>query len=132
MAHYNYAGISPLPFTAGGTIEAYRVVRMNSTTVDSVIASTAIADPSIGCSTAVAATGDNVAIQFGGIAMLTASAAIAANAEVMVTASGAGKISTAAGATARAIGIALQAALADGDVIPVLLNLPAITGPATT
>lgn len=131
MAHYNYQGISPIPGVAGGTINPYRVVKLSA--ADTFVVSDAIADLSVGVSgPTTLATGDQFPVQTDGVAMLTASAAISAGAEVMVTASGAGKISTLAGATARSIGQAQNAAAADGDVISVKLNLPTTLGPVAT
>lgn len=131
MAESNYLGVSPAPFVAGGTIEQYRVVEF-SAAPNVVTAANAIADLSLGVSLTSAASGDPVPCQVFGIAKVTASAAITAGAEVMVTASGAGKVETAAGATARSIGVALSAAGADGDVINVLLCLPTLKGPANS
>jgi hypothetical protein len=131
MADYNFAGSEPLPFVAGGTIVKNRVVVLDSTE-GQVVAGSAIAGVGLGCSLNAAVAGEQVKVQTMGIAKLTASAAITLGAEVMVTASGAGKVSTASGATARAIGVALQAAGADGDIISVLVCLPAVTGPATS
>jgi hypothetical protein len=66
-----------------------------------------------------AVTGETVTVwtRAGGVQRLVASAAIAAGARVMSAATG--KIAT-IGAGANPIGIALQAAAADGDVIDVL------------
>lgn len=131
MSNFNFAGTSPIPFVAGGTIEQYRAVVMDST-AHQVVAGSAIAGVAIGASLTSASSGDQISIQTMGVAKLTASDAITVGAEVMVTASGAGKVSIAAGATARSIGVALSAAGANGDVIDVLLATPALAGPANT
>lgn len=132
MSHTNLAGVSPLPFKAGGAILQHRLVAPD-TTAGRVVATSAITDLAIGASTvAAAAAEDPVTVQFVGVARLTASAAIALNAQVMPTAAGAGKISTAAGPTAKSCGVALEAALADGDVIAVLLSTPNVNGVVNT
>lgn len=132
MVMMNLQGISPLPMKAGGTIAQYRVVKLDSTE-GQVVAASAIADVSFGASLTSAVANDQVAIQTAGVAKLTASAAISLGDQVMVTASGSGKVSTAAGATAKSLGVALQAAAADGDIIMVkLTGLPNVNGPANT
>lgn len=131
MALYNTQGVSPIGFVAGGTIAQYRAVKLHSVE-GQVVASAAIADVSIGASMDAASSGDLVTVQTFGKVKLTASAAIALGAQVMVTAAGAGKVSTAAGATAVSIGIALQAAGDDGDIIEVQLVAPRVAGPANS
>lgn len=131
MATENFAGISPIGFTASGAVTAKRAVKSH-TVAGQVVVAAAIADPTIGVCLNTVADGEQVQLQHGGIAIMTASAAITAGDEVMVTASGAGKVSTAAGATARSIGVALTAATADGDDVEVLLNTPAVKGPANS
>lgn len=131
MSHTNLAGISPLPLVAGGAILQHRLVALSA--ANTVTATSAITDLAIGVSTAAAAAaGDQVPVQFGGVARITASAAISAGAQVMPTASGAGKCVTAAGATAKSVGVALEAAAADGDVIAVLLATPNVNGIANS
>jgi|GEM_PF-2418548 len=129
MSSYNYQNVSPLQATAGGTIEAFRVVEG---TLASCTAANAIADLAIGVSLQSAASGDVISLQTHGIAKITASAAITAGDEVMVTASGSGKVSTSSGATARSVGVAMTAAAADGDIIEVLIQLPNVKGPANS
>lgn len=127
----NYLGTSPVPFVAGGTIAQYRVVEF-SAAPNVVTAANAIADCALGVSLVSASSGDQVPCQCYGIAKITASAAVTAGDEVMVTASGSGKVSTVSGATARSVGKALTAAGADGDIIEVLLCLPNVAGPANS
>lgn len=132
MSSTNLAGTSPLPFLAGAAVLQHRLVMLD-TTAGRVVATSAITDLAIGGSTqAAAAANDPCPVQSLGVARLTASAAIALNAQVMPTAAGAGKISTAAGATAKSCGVALEAALADGDVIAVLLSTPNVNGVVNT
>jgi hypothetical protein len=131
MSQYNLQGVSPVRAEAGGTIAQYRVVEYGSG--GTVTAANAIADCAYGVSLISAVSGDFLQLQQFGVAKVTASDAITAGAEVMITASGAGKVSTAAGATARSIGIALTAATADGDIIEVqLVGLPNVAGPANS
>jgi hypothetical protein len=130
MAFSNTSNTVIVPFTAGGTIAINRVVVLD-TTAGQVLAASAIAGVAIGVAIGPAVAGEGVAVQVNGIAKITASAAITLGAEVMATASGAGKVSTASGATARAIGVALETVANDGEVVSVLLRCPAVTGPAT-
>lgn len=132
MSDYNTQGVSPLGFIAGGTIAQYRAVKLDST-AGQVVAATAITDNTVGASMVSASSGQTLSVQTFGKVKLTASAAITLGDQVMVTASGAGKVSTAAGATAKSIGVALEAASADGDIIEVLLHGgPNVNGPANT
>lgn len=128
----NLLGTSPLGFIAGGTIAQYRAVVLDSTE-GQVVAGSAITNVPVGASMTSATSGGTVLVQPFGKVKLTASAAISLGAQVMVTASGAGKVSTASGATAVSIGLALQAAGADGDIIEVLLHAgPNVAGPANS
>lgn len=129
MSEFNLQGVSPQSFIAGGTIAANRVVEFSA--VNTVTAADAIADVSIGVATVGGSTGDLITVQQFGKAKITASAAVTAGDQVMVTASGAGKVSTLSGATARSIGQALTAAGADGDIIEVQLMLSG-SGPAAS
>lgn len=131
MANFNLAGTSAVPMVAGGTIAQYRALEF-SAAPNVVTAANAIADITLGASMTSASSGEQLMVQIAGIAKMTASAAITAGAEVMVTASGSGKVSTAAGATANSLGVALTAALADGDVVEVLLHVPNVKGAANS
>lgn len=126
----NMQGISPLGFKAGGTIVKNRLVKLDST-AGQVIACTAITDVPVGVALEAASSGDTVAVQTQGVAMVVASGVVALGAQVMPTASGAGKCITAAGATAQSVGVALAAAAADLDEIPVLLRI-GVNGPANS
>lgn len=132
MATENFAGTNPIGFVSSAAITAKRVVKM-STTAMTVTASNAIAEGGIGVAlNTVAGANEQVKVQTGGIAICTASGVITAGDEVMVTASGAGKVSTAAGATAKSIGIACSTTTADGDDVMVLLSTPSVKGPANS
>lgn len=122
MADSNFRGSTPAGYISGAAILINRACKLDSTE-GRVVPATAIADVFQGVAlTACTAAGQTVSLQKRGKAKMVASAAIALGAQVMITASGAGKISTAAGATAHSIGQALQAAGADGDVIEVDLD----------
>lgn len=121
----NTHGSTYKSFLAGGTIAANRVVVLD-TTVSQVVAGSAIAGKSIGVNQFAVVSGEQATVQLFGVAKCVASASITLGDEVMVTASGSGKVSTSSGATAQSIGVALTAAGADGDVIEVLLALPAV------
>jgi len=131
MANYNTLGVSPQGFIAGGTILQYRAVVLDST-AEQVVATSAITNVVLGASMQSASSGETVPVQTFGVVKLTASAAISLGAQVMPTGSGAGKISTASGATAVSCGIALEAAGADGDIIAVQLHSVNVNGPANS
>ena len=124
----NDLGIPCLSFIAGGTIAINRAVVLDST-VNQVVAGSAIAGNCIGIAKKAAASGDQVPVQVAGVSKVTTSAAVALGAEVMVTASGSGKVSTSAGATAQSIGVAVSASGADAEEIGVLLAVPAVKRP---
>lgn len=118
-------------YTAAGDIEAYRLVKY-ATAEGEVEACSAIADVAIGVSTNKVAAGGRVQIQTQGVALVTVSGAVTRGAQVMCTASGAGKCLDAAGATAKSVGIAEQTATTDGQVVAVRLAVPNVNGPANT
>ncbi len=131
MATSNLLGTSPQSIVSGAAIGQYRLVKISA--ANTGIVTTAITDSPIGVSMISAAGAHEVVpLQTMGIAKIVASDAVSIGAQVMPTASGAGKCVTTAGATAKSIGIALSAAGADGDVIEVQLALPAVNGPANS
>lgn len=130
-ANPNYETGNVATYKAGAAITANRLVKYD-TTEGQVIQTTAITDIAIGVSLQTVASGEQVSIQTAGVAKLTASAAIALGAQVMPTASGAGKVSTSAGATARSVGIAETLADADLEIIKVRLDVPNLNGAANT
>lgn len=107
-------------FTAGEALAAYRRVKLSAAETVSY----ADADEkAIGVTDGEAASGAHVAVRLlgGTTHKATASAAVTANASIYATADG--KVDdTGAGSGSTAIGVALEAALADGDVIEVILN----------
>lgn len=131
MADYNLLGVSPYSFKAGGTISKGQPVKLDGTTARQVVACDAIADLCIGIAMIDASSGDELPIQTHGVAKCLAGATITINAEQMVEVTS-GRVVDATGATARSIGVALQAA-ADGDLFEVLLaHLPNVKGPANS
>ena len=122
MAEYNFAGSNPITFKAGAAVPKYRMVKVGAAE-NEVIHTTAIADVALGVALETVASGEFVPVQILGIGKCVASAAVTLGDKLMLTATGAGKVSTSAGA-ANEVGIALQAATADGDVIMVALSVP--------
>lgn len=120
---YNYLGVSPIGFKVGaGGVTKDTLVKLDSSVTGSptVVVAAAITDEVVGVALTTQAAGEVVAVQSYGIARCVASAAIATGAKVMF-ATGA-KVATANGATAKIVGVALEDAATDGDVIPVLLK----------
>lgn len=122
-------------YKAESAIVANRLVTYG--TIDSdgnvtVKACTAITDVAIGVALETVAAEEMCPIQTRGVAKVTASAAISAGAQVMPTASGAGKCSTAAGATAKSCGVVENAPGGDGEVAQVRLAMPNVNGPANS
>lgn len=131
MAFENYSDSDIIKLKAGAAVTAHRAVKISA--ADTCIQSAAIADGAIGVALVTAASGEWFPVQVRGVAKLEAAAAISAGDEVMVqAAAGDGSIDVAAGATAKSIGVALEAATADGDLIAVLLNTPSLKGPANS
>ena len=116
---------------AESEIQAYRLVKRGSTP-GTVAPCTAITDIAIGVSLKHADAGQQCEYQTRGRAYIECSAGVAANAQVMPTASGAGKCSTASGATARSAGFAINTSANDGEIIACDINLPNLNGPANS
>jgi hypothetical protein len=131
MSTSNFLGTSPISFVAGGTITQYAMVKLHST-AGQVVVTDAIADLAIGVALTGAATGGTVAVQTFGRAKVVAGDVIALGAQVMCKAAAAGNVLTAAGATAKSVGVALMASGADGDIIEVLLATPNVNGVANS
>lgn len=119
MSQENYAGSVPVSFVAGGAITRNAALKMSSGTV---VVTTAITDHVIGVAQQDAASGEQVPVLTspGTVVTMVASAAILIDAMLMPGA--AGKVATAAGATALTCGQALEAAAADGNLIRVLFR----------
>ena len=115
-------------FTAGGAISPYRIVRIAS--ADTVEQAAAVANTMIGVNTDLAiVANERVEVAVQGIAFVEAGAAIAIGVLVTTDASGRGVTAApAAGVNNRHIGIALDAAVAAGDIIRVLLSPGSVQG----
>lgn len=137
MADYNSLGIAFGSYEAAATIGINRLVCVDAS--NKIRVTSAITDNVIGVATQSGSAGDMVTVQHYGKAKCVVSGTVAladGGTELMPTASGAGKCSLAAGATAKSFGIvapgASTATLADGDVIEVLLFGPVGKGPANS
>lgn len=105
-------------FEADGTIGIYERVKLDS---DGKVTQAGLADRCIGVACKAAVAGDVIAVALyakAGTMKMVAVEALAAGAVVYGEA--AGKVQDTAAATAYPIGIALEAATADGDVIEVM------------
>lgn len=122
----NFAGVTPVPFVAGGTIIKDTFVKLD-TTEGQVVQATAATDVVLGVALDAAVSGDGVRVQIAGIAVLITNGTLTLGAEVECAADG--EATTAGGATAHSIGIALQAAASDQDKVAVLLALPGVKRP---
>lgn len=116
---------------AESAISPYRLVK-RGTNPGQVVACSAITDIAIGVSTNYAATGEVCTYQTRGVALIECSTGVTYGAQVMPTAAGAGKCSTASGATARSAGVAGNTSAADGEIIACDINLPNLNGPANS
>lgn len=130
-ASQNYESGNVGSGTAEAAIEAYRLVKQG-TAENQVTPCTAITDVAIGVSLNKAAAGERVDYQTRGMAIIECSAGVARGAQVMATASGSGKCSTASGATARSVGIVESATSNDTEKAVVRINLPNLNGPANS
>lgn len=122
VTQYNYFGVSPMGFKVGtGGVTRDRLVKLDATVTSTptAIASAGITDEHLGVALTTQVAGEVVAVQAWGIARCVASAAISVGDKVMFATGG--KVATASGATAKVLGIALEPAAADNEVIPVLL-----------
>jgi hypothetical protein len=114
--------------TAGGAISPYRIVRIASP--DTVEQAAAVGNTLIGVSTDLTiAANERVEVMVQGIAWVEAGAAITIGALVTTDSVGRGVAAApAAGVNNRHIGIALDAAVAAGDQIRVLLSPGSVQG----
>lgn len=119
----NDFGIASYAMKAGEAITANRALKLDSAE-HVVLHSTAITDVIVGYSLNTCAINEMVEVAPPGrIVKVACSAGVTLGAQVMPTASGAGKVMTAAGATAKSCGVALTTSTADGEVIEVLSTL---------
>lgn len=129
----NFISGNVIEMEAEAAIEPYRLVKLGAA-AGQVVACSAITDVVVGVSLNKAnAAGDRVQVQTSGIALVTCSAAVAYGAQVMPTASGAGKCMTAAGATAKSCGVAGGTTTAnDGELQKVWLASLNVNGIANS
>ena len=115
-------------FTAGAAIAPYRIVRLAS--ADTVEQAAAVANALIGVNTDLTiAANERVEVMLQGIAWVEAGAAIAVGLPVTTDSVGrAVAAAPAAGVNNRIIGFALEAAVAAGDQIRVLLSPGQVQG----
>jgi len=125
----NYAGSSPVPFVAGGDIIKDTFVKLDSTE-GRVVQATAATESIIGVALNAAASGEPVQVQISGIASVITNGTLTLNDEVEVAADG--EATTAGGATALSVGVALQTATADQDRCSILLAVPGVKRPANS
>jgi hypothetical protein len=109
-------------FTAGGAISPYRIVRFSA--AETVIQAAAATEAMFGVNTDLTiVSGERVEVMTHGIAWIEAGAAIALGLPVTADSLGRGVAAApAAGVNNRIIGLALDAAVAAGDQIRVLLS----------
>jgi hypothetical protein len=115
-------------FTAGGAISPYRIVRFSA--AETVIQAAAATEAMFGVNTDLTiVSGERVEVMTHGIAWVEAGAAVALGAPVTADSVGRGVAAApAAGVNNRIIGLALDAAVAAGDQIRVLLSPGQIQG----
>ena len=126
MSLSNFAGVSPIPFKAGGTIIKNTFVKLDST-VGQVVQATAATDTVLGVALNAASSGDQVQVQIAGVAKIIGNGSVTLGAQVECAADG--EATDAGGATAYSLGIALEAGDTDQDVVEVLLALPGVKRP---
>jgi hypothetical protein len=109
-------------FTAGGAISPYRIVRFSA--AETVVQAAAATEAMFGVNTDLTiVSGERVEVMTHGIAWVEAGAAITIGAPVTADSVGRGVTAApAAGVNNRMIGLALDAAVAAGDQIRVLLS----------
>ena len=126
-ATQNPMGVPYWRAKAGGTITKGALLKLD-TTEGQVIVTTAITDLVIGVAVEAAASGDEVAIQTYGIALVSIGSAVALGDQLMPIGTGSGLCATGAGATAKNFGVALMPGAATPDFVRVLLACPNVNG----
>ena len=124
MAKESYSDTDIIRMKCGAAVAAHRAVKLSA--LDTVIQATAINDLCIGISMQAGATDEWIPVQYRGTAKLECATTVTLNTQVMVQAAAAnGKICDSAGATAKSLGVALEAGSnGAGDIILVELSLP--------
>lgn len=117
MSQENTIGTVPASFYAAGVITRNALVTLNAS--GQILVTSAITDKVLGVAQQDAAIGEQCPVMMasGTLVSMKATAAIAAGAELMPAAAGAGGVATVSGATAISCGQAITAAAALGDVI---------------
>ena len=124
----NLLGKNTFSMKAGEDITANRALKLS--TEGLVLHTTAITENVIGVAVNTCASGEMVEIQPNGtICKMVPGAAVSIGAQVMPEASGAGKVVTAAGATAKSCGFAKTEAGAEDELFEVFL-FPGMNSPA--
>jgi hypothetical protein len=115
-------------YTAGGAINPYRLVRFSA--AETVVQAAAATESMFGVNTDLTiVSGERLEIMTQGIAWVEAGAAITSGALVTADSLGRGVTAApAAGVNNRHVGIALDAAVAAGDQIRVLLSPGSVQG----
>ncbi len=122
MSQYNLAGVSPTSYRCTTTVPQYAAVMLDGTTPGNIVVTTGITSACIGFAMIGGSAGEMIPVQKHGRAKAIASTTIAVNAEVMCDASGA--VTTASGATANSVGMALTAGGTGGaDIIEIEVML---------
>lgn len=115
-------------FTAGAAISPFRAVKFSA--ADTVIQAAAATDALVGiCNEVGPSSGERCDIVVAGIAFAEAGAAFSLGA--LLSADASGRViaaAPAAGANARVIGIACDAAVAAGDIVRVLISQSSMQG----
>lgn len=117
-----------ITFTAHANVEGKRLVKMNSAKVEHATATAT--DNAIGVTKYPVLAGSDVAVdtlQKAGSLDVTANGAITAGADVYQAADGKISALSATNGTYRKIGVALEAASADGDIISIIPCLGNVT-----
>lgn len=109
-------------FVAGGTITENQLVKLDATTMQVVAAGAG--EDAIGVAQNAAASGEEVSVAYRGVVKVVASAAIALGASLMAAATGKVVTATAPAAAYAAsrvnvLGVALEAATANNDIISI-------------
>lgn len=109
-------------FTAGGAIAAYRMVRLSA--AETIVQASGPTDAIIGTTLEIAAAaGERADAAMSGIVFVEAGGAVALGGMVTSDASGrAVAVAPAAGVNNRVLGFAVEAAVASGDVVRVMLS----------
>lgn len=117
---------------AGAAITANQAVKASSWSNGrlTVIPTAAITDDVIGVAQETVANGEDVLCEAGNgvIVKCISKTGVTAGQQVMPDGGGAGKVATAAGATAKSFGIAMSTSAADGELVEVLTRF-GVNGP---